>query len=67
MTAITFGDARLNRIEEVRIPNRIAYFTQDEALIAANRHWLERTSSMPMACSIWSSRAGSWKSEAGSC
>lgn len=41
MTAITFGDARLNRIEEVRIPNRIAYFTQDEALIAANRHWLE--------------------------
>jgi glyoxylase-like metal-dependent hydrolase (beta-lactamase superfamily II) len=40
MTAIFFGEARLNRIEEVRIPNKIAYFTQDEALIAANRDWL---------------------------
>lgn len=40
MPAIPFGDAVLNRIEEVRIPNKIAYFTQDDALIAAHRDWL---------------------------
>jgi len=34
------GTARLSRVEELRIPNHISYFTQDEALVAANRDWL---------------------------
>jgi glyoxylase-like metal-dependent hydrolase (beta-lactamase superfamily II) len=40
MVVMTIGDVALNRVEELRIPNSIAYFTQDEALLAANRHWL---------------------------
>jgi len=40
MTMLTIGDVALRRIEELRIPNTIAYFTQDQALIDANRHWL---------------------------
>jgi glyoxylase-like metal-dependent hydrolase (beta-lactamase superfamily II) len=37
---MTIGQALIQRVEELRIPNKIAYFTQDKALIAANRHWL---------------------------
>jgi glyoxylase-like metal-dependent hydrolase (beta-lactamase superfamily II) len=37
---IMIGHAPLHRVEELRIPNNISYFTTDEALIAANRHWL---------------------------
>ena len=41
MAAMTIGKARINRVEEVRIPNEIAHFTQDQELIAANRYWLQ--------------------------
>jgi len=40
MSVLTIGQVALNRVEELRIPNTIAYFTQDQALIEANRHWL---------------------------
>ena len=40
MAVLTIGDVELLRVEELRIPNTIAYFTQDEALVAAHRHWL---------------------------
>ncbi len=41
MALLTIGEARLDRIEELRIPNKISYFTDDLALIEANRHWLQ--------------------------
>jgi glyoxylase-like metal-dependent hydrolase (beta-lactamase superfamily II) len=37
---MTLGAVALHRVEELRIPNKIAYFTADAALLAANRHWL---------------------------
>jgi glyoxylase-like metal-dependent hydrolase (beta-lactamase superfamily II) len=37
---IRVGGLDIARIEELRIPNRIAYFTQDTALVDAHRHWL---------------------------
>lgn len=40
MKAMSIGGVALHRVEELRIPNTIAYFTQDEALLAAHRHWL---------------------------
>jgi glyoxylase-like metal-dependent hydrolase (beta-lactamase superfamily II) len=40
MTLMTIGDVALKRVEELRIPNTIAYFTEDDELLAANRHWL---------------------------
>ncbi len=40
MAVMRIGDVVLERVEELRIPNKIAYFTLDEALLAANRHWL---------------------------
>jgi glyoxylase-like metal-dependent hydrolase (beta-lactamase superfamily II) len=40
MAVLTIGDVELFRVEELRIPNSIAYFTQDPALVAAHRHWL---------------------------
>lgn len=40
MTALTIGRVAVERVEELRIPNRIAYFTQDSALIEAHRSWL---------------------------
>lgn len=38
---LTIGEALVSRVEELRIPNKISYFTQNEALIAANRPWLQ--------------------------
>lgn len=38
---LTIGTVEINRIEELRIPNSIFYFTQAQALVAANREWLE--------------------------
>lgn len=40
MAALTIGKVSVERVEELRIPNRIAYFTEDAELIAAHRHWL---------------------------
>lgn len=40
MAVMTIGDVALHRVEELRIPNSIAYFTQDQALLDANRYWL---------------------------
>lgn len=40
MAALTVGTVAVERVEELRIPNRIAYFTQDRALIEAHRPWL---------------------------
>lgn len=40
MPVMTIGDVELHRVEVVRIPNRISYFTRDQELIAAHRHWL---------------------------
>lgn len=37
---LTIGASPVHRVEELRIPNKIAYFTTDETLIAANRDWL---------------------------
>ena len=37
---IKVGDAEIRRVEELSIPNPIAYVTRDEALITENRHWL---------------------------
>jgi glyoxylase-like metal-dependent hydrolase (beta-lactamase superfamily II) len=37
---LRIGSVDVERVEELRIPNSIAYFTTDEALIAANRDWL---------------------------
>lgn len=37
---LTVGRVGIHRVEELRIPNSIAYFTQDADLIAANRSWL---------------------------
>jgi hypothetical protein len=37
---MTIGALALHRVEELGIPNRIAYFTSDAELLAANRHWL---------------------------
>ena len=41
MTLITVGDAEIRRVEEMTINSSIAHLTQNDALIAANRHWLE--------------------------
>lgn len=40
MAELRIGSVDVSRIEELRIPNRIGYFTTDQALIDANRHWL---------------------------
>jgi len=40
LPALTVGETALSRVEELRIANRIEYFTQDQALVEANRHWL---------------------------
>lgn len=40
MAVMTIGDVVLERVEELRIPNNIAYFTQNEELVEQNRHWL---------------------------
>lgn len=40
MAALTVGDVAVERVEELRIPNRIAYFTDDRSLVEAHRHWL---------------------------
>ena len=40
MPDLIIGDAQLHSIEELRIPNTIAYFTEDEELLEANRDWL---------------------------
>ncbi|TAK98037.1 MAG: MBL fold metallo-hydrolase, partial [Rhodospirillaceae bacterium] len=40
MTVITVGDAEIRRVEEMRISSPMAAITQDEAFVAANRHWL---------------------------
>ena len=40
MPIMTIGAVALHRVEELRIPNRISYFTSDAELLAANRHWL---------------------------
>lgn len=40
MPVLTIGECALHRVEELRIPNTIAYFTTDETLIEANRDWL---------------------------
>ena len=37
---LTFGDVGVRRVEELRIPNTIAHFTRDQALLDAHRHWL---------------------------
>ncbi len=39
-TVLSIGNSQLHQVVEVRIPNTIDYFTQDEALIEANRCWL---------------------------
>lgn len=41
MAVLQVGDVGVERVEELRIPNTIAHFTHDAALIAAHRHWLE--------------------------
>ena len=40
MAILTVGDVAIERVEEMRIPNKISYFTEDADLIAANRDWL---------------------------
>lgn len=40
MTALRIGSIDVSRIEELRIANSIAYFTEDRRLIEANRAWL---------------------------
>lgn len=40
MAAFSIGKIEICRVEELRIPNTIAHFTQDRALIDAHRHWL---------------------------
>lgn len=40
MTALAVGSIEVARVEELRIPNKIAYFTSDRALIEGNRAWL---------------------------
>lgn len=40
MRVMTIGNAALYRVEELRIPNKISYFTTDEALLEPHRHWL---------------------------
>jgi glyoxylase-like metal-dependent hydrolase (beta-lactamase superfamily II) len=40
MPVMTIGEVALHRVEELRIPNTIAHFTTDEALLARHRHWL---------------------------
>ena len=37
---MTFGQVAVHRVEELRIPNTIAHFTTDQALLDANRSWL---------------------------
>lgn len=37
---MTVGDAIINRVEEMRIPNKISYFTDDRELLENNRYWL---------------------------
>lgn len=34
------GNALINRVEEMRIPNKISYFTDDKELLENNRYWL---------------------------
>lgn len=41
MAVFSVGDVAIHRVEELRIPNSIAHFTRDEALVAAHRHWLQ--------------------------
>ena len=40
MAVLRIGAIGVERVEELRIPNTIAHFTQDRALIEANRAWL---------------------------
>ena len=40
MPVMTIGAVPLHRVEELRIPNKLSYFTSDENLVAAHRHWL---------------------------
>ncbi|WP_052223144.1 MBL fold metallo-hydrolase [Novosphingobium malaysiense] len=40
MTVLRIGQVKVSSVEELRIPNTIAYFTSEEALIESNRHWL---------------------------
>lgn len=40
MPVMSIGEVALHRVEELRIPNTIAHFTTDEALLAKHRHWL---------------------------
>lgn len=40
MPVLTIGSVALQRVEELRIPNSIAYFTDDAQLVDAHRHWL---------------------------
>lgn len=40
MPVWTIGAVPLHRIEELRIPNKISYFTSDAQLLEQNRHWL---------------------------
>lgn len=40
MTILRVGPVEIARVEELRIPNTISYFTSDEALIERNRSWL---------------------------
>jgi glyoxylase-like metal-dependent hydrolase (beta-lactamase superfamily II) len=37
---LRLGSAELRRVEEFRIPSKLAHVTDDTALIEANRHWL---------------------------
>jgi glyoxylase-like metal-dependent hydrolase (beta-lactamase superfamily II) len=40
VAVLRIGAVEVNRVEELRIPNSIAYFTEDAALIDAHRDWL---------------------------
>lgn len=40
MTVLRIGSIEVVRVEELRIPNSIEYFTTDKALIDGNRAWL---------------------------
>jgi glyoxylase-like metal-dependent hydrolase (beta-lactamase superfamily II) len=37
---LTVGNVEIQRVEELRIPNSIGYFTQDRTPVAMHRHWL---------------------------
>lgn len=40
MPVMTIGAVLLHRVEELRIPNKISYFTEDSGLVERNRYWL---------------------------